>query len=101
MFDDDNDEIMLMEAYVNGYTVKEEKKYNVKVLKGDFGYLNVEYHADGLIMYDRKQNNKYQTQFTETEIEQLKQRYDIPLDWDKVKLIEVDDKEIIDGESDF
>lgn len=66
------------------------KKYYVKVFKGIFGYLNVEYDAGELITYDRKQNNNYQTQFTKTEIEQLKQRNDIPLDWDKVKLIEVD-----------
>lgn len=72
---------------------EDEKKYYVKVFKGVFGYLNVEYDADGLITYDRKQNNKYQTQFTKTEIAQLKRRDDIPLDWDKVKLIEVDDEQ--------
>lgn len=72
---------------------EDEKTYYVKVFKSDFGYLNVEYDAGGLITYDKKQNNKYQTKFTETEIEQLKQRDDIPLDWEKVKLIEVEDAE--------
>ena len=72
---------------------EDEKKYYVKVFKGDMGYLNVECDTSEFITSDREQDNEYKSEFTGTEIEQLKQRYDIPLDWDKVKLIEVEDEQ--------
>ena len=87
------DEELLMNAYVNGYTVASKKKYYVKVFKNDFGYLNFNYVIDRAIASDREQRLGYRTQFTKSEIKQLEQRYDIPLDWDKVKLIEVEDDE--------
>ena len=96
------EEELLMRAYVNGYTVEKEPKYYVKVLGGDRGYLNIySFNNDEAMIGDRKQNESFQVLFTATEIEHMKQREDIPLDWDKVKLIEVDEKETIDGESDF
>lgn len=71
---------------------EDDKKYYVKVFNNDFGYLNVNYVIGRAIASDREQDFGYQTQFTKSEIKQLKQRDDIPLDWDKVKLIEVDDE---------
>lgn len=73
---------------------EDDKKYYVKVFKGDGGYLNINYLIrDKIIISDMKQIAAYQTMFTESEIEQLKKHDDIPLDWDKVKLIEVDDED--------
>lgn len=99
----DSNGITIKNHNFNAETPLEEredgKKYYVKVFKGYRGYLNVSYVTRKFMTADKKQTVSYQTQFTETEIEQLKQRDDIPLDWDKVKLIEVDDKEIIDGKS--
>lgn len=69
---------------------EDEKKYYVKVFKSNFGYLNVNYVTGRSIASDREQLLGYRTQFTKSEIKQLKQRDDIAIDWDKVKLIEVD-----------
>ena len=71
---------------------EDKKKYYVKVFKGNMGCLNIyNFNRGEAMISDRKQNSACQTQFTEAEIEQLKQRNDIPLDWGKVKLIEVND----------
>lgn len=72
---------------------EDDKKYYVKVFKSNFGYLNVNYVTGRSIASNREQLLGYQTQFAENEIAQLKQRDDIPLDWDKVKLIEVEDEQ--------
>ena len=63
----------------------EEKKYQVKVF-GD--YLNVP--VDDLIpfLFNGEETKTFKTCFTLKEIEQLKQREDIPLDWNKVILEE-------------
>jgi hypothetical protein len=63
----------------------EEKKYQVKV----FGnYLNVP--VDDLLpfLFYGDETEKVKTHFTLKEIEELKQRDDVPLDWDKVTLEE-------------
>ena len=72
---------------------EEEKKYYVKVFNGDMGYLNVNHVASEFITSNREQTGPFQTQFTKSEIEKLKQLNGIAIDWDKVKLIEVDDDE--------
>ena len=76
---------------------EDEKKYYVKVFNSFEGFLYV--YADCVMLSARVDDSR--GQFTQKDIDELKQRYDIPLDWDKVKLIEVEDKETIDGESDF
>lgn len=69
----------------------EKNKYFIHVFKGNKGYLNLMIQTNetrldnSLEMYDVK------TKFTDKEIEQLKQRDDIPLDWNKVKFEEVED----------
>lgn len=67
----------------------EEKKYYVKVYDGVFGYLKINYFTGKMSISDKYESNGYKTKFTDKEIEQLKQRDDIPLDWNKVKLEEV------------
>ena len=68
---------------------EDEKKYNVKVFNSFEGFLYV--YKDYVMLSARVDDSR--GQFTETEIAQLKQRDDIPLDWEKVKLIEVTDDE--------
>lgn len=70
----DDDEEPLMNAYVNGYTVANEKKYNVKVPKkwsgDDKHYWTKE--QDGTLTWAHLINSDYMTpyqQFTITEIE--------------------------------
>lgn len=65
----------------------EEKKYQVKA----FGnYLNIRAIDNYPSINTSYDNSAIHTKFTLKEIEQLKQRNDIPLDWNKVKLEEVD-----------
>ena len=62
---DNDDEELLMNAYVNGYTMAKEKKYNVKVPHTD----DVWYYkaCDGSLM--TISNKKLRSDFTEEEIE--------------------------------
>ena len=64
----------------------EEKKYLVKALGM---YLNIETNNNHPSMNTRDDCLEFKTNFTLKEIERLKQREDIPLDWGKVDLEEV------------
>jgi len=68
----------------------EEKKYYVKVYDDVLGYLKINYFTGKMSLADKYEGNGYKTKFNDKEIEQLKQRDDIPLDWDKVKLEEAE-----------
>lgn len=63
------------------------KKYFIHVLKEDTGYLNI---IGGKIeIDDNYESTGFKTKFTNREIEELKQRDDVPLDWNKVTIEEV------------
>lgn len=65
----------------------EENKYLVKA----FGnYLNINVGNNRPHIYTSYGSSAMHTKFTIKEIEKLKQRDDIPLDWNKVKLEEVE-----------
>ena len=63
---------------------EEEKKYYVKIFDGGLGYLNIDISTGNMTAGSVK------TKFTDKAIEQLKQRDDIPLDWNKVTLEEAE-----------
>ena len=67
----------------------EEKKYQVKAF-GD--YLNLNVNTSHAFLFDGSDTEYVKTEFTLKEIEQLKQRDDIPLDWNKVTFEEVEDE---------
>ena len=74
-----------------------DKKYTVKVLKGDIAgiddsYLNVDYKANLVMLANKLDFQNWRASFTKKEIEELKNRDDIAIDWDKAKLEEVDDE---------
>jgi len=69
----------------------EEKKYYVNVYDSALGYLNINTFTGKMSMNDISEGDGYKTKFTDKAIEQLKQRDDIPLDWDKVKLEETNE----------
>jgi len=69
----------------------EEKKYYVNVCDSALGYLNINTFTGKMSMNDISEGDGYKTKFTDKAIEQLKQRDDIPLDWDKVKLEETNE----------
>lgn len=89
---------ILLEFYKEGRKLlkKPIKKYAVKVLKDDIAildsqYLSVNYQANRVAFSDEYEMEGWRTSFTEKEIENLKKRDDIAIDWDKVELEEVDD----------
>lgn len=63
---------------------KDDKKYIVKAFGG---ILNINHFGAAVFLY----GSKLKTKFTLKEIEQLKQREDIPLDWNKVILEETNE----------
>jgi len=64
----------------------EEKKYYVKIGDSIYSYLNINTITNKMLMMvgSTCETNFIKTEFTNKEIEQLKQREDIPLDWEKV-----------------
>ncbi|MEL1271696.1 hypothetical protein AABC04_12745 [Lactiplantibacillus plantarum] len=68
----------------------EETKQYVKVFDNEFGYLNIDNSTGEMIVSGMYESYGYKTKFTDKEIEQLKQRDDIPLDWNKVNLKEAE-----------
>lgn len=91
---------ILLEFYEAGRKLlkKPIKKYAIKVIKADSfpannsGYLNINYRAN-LVTFDNKTDfEDWRASFTKKEIEELKARDDIAIDWDKVKLEEMDDE---------
>ncbi|MBC1743881.1 DUF1642 domain-containing protein [Listeria welshimeri] len=69
----DNQEI-LARAWMDGYEVEKEPLYYVKLIDQATGYLNV--RNDGRrSLSDSVQNDIFKTQFTESEIKKIDQRY--------------------------
>lgn len=92
---------IMLEFYRAGRKLlkKPIKKYAIKVIKADSfpannsGYLNINYRAN-LVTFDSKTDfEDWRASFTKKEIEELKARDDIAIDWSKVELEEVDDDE--------
>ena len=72
-----------------------DKKYAVRVLKGKpaercSSYLNVNYRANIVTFASDIDFEEWRASFTKNEIEELKKRDDIAIDWDKVELEEVE-----------
>ena len=67
----------------------EAKKHYVKICDGLLGYLNIDTSLDKMSVGVVCESGSIKTKFTDKEIEQLKKREDIPLDWSKVRLEEV------------
>lgn len=75
---------------------EEEKKHYIRICDGLLGYLNIDTTTNKMKVSDVYEiYNSYgvsliKTKFTDKDIEELKLRDDIPLDWKKVKLEEVE-----------
>lgn len=69
----------------------EEKKYYVKVYDSLTGYLNINYFTGKMSVDDVSEGNGYKTKFTNKDIDGLKQRNDITLDWNKAILEEANE----------
>lgn len=60
-----------------------EQQYSVQVIDNEFGYLNINMIKHQYLISDNIVRGAYKTTFTQSEIEALKQRDDIAIDWDK------------------
>lgn len=74
------------------------KKYRIRVLKGkptvsDRSYLNVNYRLNLVSFENGEDFEEWRASFTKKEIEELKKRDDIAIDWDKVELEKVHNAE--------
>lgn len=58
------------------------QKYTVQVFPGERGYLNV-FKGEDIVLNDSGESNDFHTHFTQAEINELKQREDLAIDWDK------------------
>lgn len=84
-----NDEVLyLVEWWKKHHT---EKTYTIRVLPTNHGYLNIEQNNGGIGLASPNQILDFKTHFTKQEIEQLKQRDDLAIDWDKAKIEPVED----------
>ena len=87
---------ILLEFYKEGIKLlkKPIKKYTIRVLKNevapDDGYLNVDYQANGLTIANKNEFNGWRTSFTKNEIEELKKRDNLAIDWNKAEIEEAD-----------
>lgn len=60
-----------------------EQKYTVKVGPGNYGYLVVNFDDFDISILGLVDHQKWQSKFTKKEIEELKNRDDLAIDWDK------------------
>lgn len=63
----------------------DKKKQYVKVFDGPLGFLNLDTATSFVSVLDSEEIDPVKTKFTDDEIESLKERNDIAIDWDKVK----------------
>ena len=91
---------ILLNFYKEGRKLlkKPIKKYRIRVLKGkptvgDHSYLNVNYRLNLVSFENGEDFEEWRASFTKKEIEELKARDDIAIDWSKAELEEVDDDE--------
>lgn len=73
---------------------KPAKRYMVKLFPHSEGYLNVHYRYSNVVINEytiggSTELGSFRTKFTEDEIEELKKKPDLAIDWNKVKLEEV------------
>ena len=99
MLEDEIETGVLAGFYNRGTELLEEynnKKYTIKVFKGKYSetlhyrYFTVERESGLPLISSKVSDDKWQTEFTEPEIEELKARDDIAIDWNKAELEEMD-----------
>lgn len=62
----------------------EAKKYYVKVFNNELGYLNINILTGKVTADEKSETDSIKTKLTSKTIEQLKQREDVALDWNKI-----------------
>lgn len=72
---------------------KGDSEYTVQVLPNDDGFLNKDIGDGVYFLYDNEGDGKYQTHFTQSEIDEMKDNpFFAAIDWDKVKIEPADEQ---------
>lgn len=66
---------LLCRMKLDGYTVKKEKLYYIKIKKTGASYLNLRIDTGDVVFADNEDYNIYKTKFTEQEIKDIDERY--------------------------
>lgn len=74
----------------NGIT--EPKKYTIKIFPSPFSYLNMTNNGSEATTSGLNEPGGWRLAFTKSEIEHLKQRDDLAIDWDKAIIEPVEDE---------
>lgn len=69
---------------------EEQKKRYIMIYDSVIGYLNINILTNKMSVDSQYEKDNMKTKFTDKDIEDLKQREDIPLDWNKVKFEDAD-----------
>ena len=64
---------------------EEEKKRYIRIYDSVIGYLNIDALINKMSVNNQIEADGVKTKFTDKDIEDLKKRNDIPLDWNKVE----------------
>lgn len=70
-----------------------EQKYTIQIFPNSFGYLNISNDGSKADVGGLTEYRGWHMTFTKSEIEQLKQRDDIAIDWDKAKIEPLEEQE--------
>lgn len=70
----------------------DKQKYTIKIADGNNNYLNMNRNGGRFEFADRFCTEEWQTCFTQTEIDELKQRGDLAIDWNKVRIEPVENE---------
>jgi len=68
-----------------------KKRHYVKVFDGPLGFLNINTDNGIMCVYNSEEMGIFKTKFTDKEIKELKNRDDVAVDWDKVRIWDVEE----------
>lgn len=81
-------------AYLVGWSDNDEpmrdREYTIQVFPNKYGFLNIDESNGTFFLSNLFQEANCQIYFTQAEIDELKQRKDLAIDWDKAAIEEVE-----------
>jgi len=89
-----NDEVYKILVELAATPIEErgkKKRHYVKVFDGPLGFLNINTDYGIMCVYNSEEMGIFKTKFTDKEIKELKNRDDVAVDWDKVRIWDVEE----------
>lgn len=89
-----NDEVFKILVELAATPVEErgkKKRHYVKVFDGPVGFLNINTDNGTMSVYNSEEMGIFKTKFTDKEIEELKTREDVAIDWNKARIWDVEE----------